>query len=62
MVCLTVELNRAVTFARRADGLVMTDLELFDPSEETRFIGSLFSASKSYPLMMMRHKCEAHTS
>ena len=63
VVCLTVQLNQAVTFADelRADGYVMTDLELFDPSEETRFIGCLFSASKRYPLMIMRQECKALT-
>ena len=46
--CLTVELNRAVTFADElgADGYVITDLELFDPSEETRFIGRPFLRAK----------------
>ena len=52
-----------MTFADelRADGYVITDLELFDPSEETRFIGRLFSVSKRYPLIIMRQECEAVT-
>ena len=38
---LTVQINQAVTFADelRADGQVMTDLELFEFSEENRFTG-----------------------
>ena len=56
VVCLTLQLNQAVTCADelRADGQEMIDSELFDPGEETRFIGRLFSLNKSYPLMMMR--------
>ena len=61
VTCLTIQLHQAVTFADapRAESQVMTDLEMFDPSEETRFTGRLFSASKSYPLMTMGQKCEA---
>ena len=56
---LTVQINQAVTFADelRADGQVMTDLELFEFSEETRFTGCLLSASKSYPPITMRQQC-----
>ena len=61
--CFTIQLNQAVNLADglRAETQVMTDLELLDPSGETRFIGRLFSASKSYPLMIMRQKCDALT-
>ena len=61
--CFTFQLNQAVTFANGlgAESQVTTDLELFDPGEETRFIGRVFSASKSYPLMIMRQKYEALT-
>lgn len=63
MVCILVQLHIAVTFADEApaEGEVIQDLELFDPSEQTRFVGRLFSASKSYPLMTMRQRCEAYT-
>ena len=59
--CFTIQFNQAVTLAAglRTESQVMTDLELFDPSGETRFVGRLFSASKSYPLMIMGQKCNA---
>ena len=55
---LTVQINQAVTFADelRADGQVMTGLELFEFSEENRFTVRL-SASKSYPPITMRQQC-----
>ena len=61
--CVIVQLYIAVTFADEtpAESEVIQDLELFDPSEQTRFTGRLFSASKSYPLMTMRQRCEAYT-
>jgi len=63
VVCVIVQLQIAVTFADEtpAESEVIQDLELFDPSEQNRFTGRLFSASKSYPLMTMRQRCEAYT-
>lgn len=63
VVCVIVQLHIAVTFADEtpAESEVIQDLELFDPSEQTRFKGRLFSASKSYSVMTMRQRCEAYT-
>ena len=63
VVCVIVQLHMAVTFADEtpAESTVIQDLELFDPSEQNRFTGRLFSESKSYPLMTMRQRCEAYT-
>ena len=63
VVCVIIQLHMAVTFADEtpAESTVIQDLELFDPSEQNRFTGRLFSESKSYPLMTMRQRCEAYT-
>ena len=63
VVCVIVQLHMAVTFADEtpAESEVTQGLELFDPSEQNRFTGRLFSASKNYPLMTMRQRCEAYT-
>ena len=63
VVCVIVQLHMAVTFADEtpAESEVTQGLELFDPSEQNRFTGRLFSESKSYPLMTMRQRCEAYT-
>ena len=52
-----------MTFADEtpAENVVIQELELFDPSEQNRFTGRLFSASKSFPLMTMRQRCEGYT-
>lgn len=51
VVCVIVQLHMAVTFADEtpAESEVTQGLELFDPSEQNRFTGRLFSASKNYP-------------
>ena len=63
VVCVFVQLHIAVTFADEtpAENEVIQELELFDPSEQNRFTGRLFSASKSFPLMTMRQRCEGYT-
>ena len=62
-VCFVVQINSKIIVASEinANKNGVAEAHFYEPSDDNKYVGRLFSSSESYPLSKMRKLCEPHT-